>query len=383
MARPKTDALLYFNIDVKEDDNLKYIEALYGHIGYYVVHKLWKHIYGGPGGYYCEWGEINQRLFCKENAISIDKLKEIIETCFSDDVKLFNREMYLQHKILTSTGLQKRWKKIVTEAGRKNCTINTVYSLINTPAVVFPPLQITPAVLLSGGLSVGNGGLNGLETTQSKVKESKVKESKLSSTTVGKSKKETFPAPATAGPSRFFWQDMVDCWFDFYRGKFSGEEPNFKGRNPKWFEKIYDLLQARATKKKKEWTAEYGLSALKMFLETAHKDDWLQKHFLLENIHNQFDSIIARATDATKKKNTGPVSLEDELKYIVSRVNEGDFDDRVIVTGEYYDKLVARGYLKIGMLEKTEGDNLEEKKLKLAKRWFKTQAEALISQPVN
>lgn len=181
MARPATNALNYYNRDVKDEDNLQYVEAVHGLIGYAIVDKLWKHIYGGPGGYYCEWTQINQMLFCKNAGITIEELTAILNTCFQTGIEIFSKEQYEKNQILTSSGTQKRWKKIVTEAGRRQNLIHPDYEL-NPTLETAPPNELTghettPAVELSGGYQ-GVSGVNPiLETPQSKVKESKVKES--------------------------------------------------------------------------------------------------------------------------------------------------------------------------------------------------------------
>lgn len=146
MARPKDNSLKYYNQDTKDDDNLQYVEAIHSFIGYAVVHKLWKHIYGGPGGYYCLWDDINKMLFCKNNGITLDQLNSILETCYQEGIEIFSREMAEKHKILTSKGIQKRWTKIVKEAGRSNNKVDKLHRLINLQdenhQETTPPLQL-------------------------------------------------------------------------------------------------------------------------------------------------------------------------------------------------------------------------------------------------
>ncbi|KAF0194115.1 MAG: hypothetical protein FD166_3573, partial [Bacteroidetes bacterium] len=171
MARPATNALNYYNRDVKDEDNLQYVEAVHGLIGYAIVDKLWKHIYGGPGGYYCEWTQINQMLFCKNTGITLEELTKILNTCFQTGIEIFSKEQYEKNQILTSSGTQKRWKKIVTEAGRRQNLIHPDYELNpileNTPANELTGTETTPPVELSGGYQ-GVSGVNPiLETPQS------------------------------------------------------------------------------------------------------------------------------------------------------------------------------------------------------------------------
>jgi hypothetical protein len=166
MARPKDNSLKYYNQDTKDDDNLQYIEAEHGFMGYAIVHKLWKHIYGGPGGYFCPWDEINKKLFCKNNGITIVDLDKILDTCFQSGIEIFNREMAVANKILTSKGIQKRWLRIVKEAGRSNNKVDKLHQLIHLeeekPGETTPPVVVSPA-----------------KSTQSKVNKSKVNKSKV------------------------------------------------------------------------------------------------------------------------------------------------------------------------------------------------------------
>jgi hypothetical protein len=169
LARPANNSLSYYNQDTKDDDNLQYVEAMHGLTGYAIVHKLWKHIYGGPGGYYCEWNNINKMLFCKNNGIELKLLNEVLETCFGDEIGIFDKELAENSKILSSKGIQKRWSKIVKEAGRRSNTVQELHRLCSLDTEQPPdnPQITTPPLILKG-----------TETPQSKVKKSKVNESK-------------------------------------------------------------------------------------------------------------------------------------------------------------------------------------------------------------
>jgi hypothetical protein len=222
MARPTTNSLNYFNTDVVDDDNLQYVEAIHKLEGYAIVHKLWKHIYGGPDGYYRPFSDMNQRLFCKNNNISLDTLKAVLDTCFEPDVNIFSKAMFDQFKILTSRGVQKRWKRIVTDSGRKNNQISAEYCLICE--------ETTVELELSGGKTgEKRNGNNGaavvnmvnppLESTQSKVKYSKVKESKeLDEATLlpthpqNSVSKKKFEEPGEAEAVKYFTDATKGTW---------------------------------------------------------------------------------------------------------------------------------------------------------------------------
>ncbi len=331
MARPSDNSLKYYNRDTVDADNLQYVEAMHGLVGYAIVDKLWQQIYGSATGYYCDFGEINIRLFCKNNGISLDQLEKILETCFQNEIRIFSREMYQTHKILTSSGVQKRWLKIVKEAGRRNTTIKEEYCLIvpdqpdNIDAASVTTPVIPPETTPPPPLSVP-------ETPQSKVKESNSKEIKEKKTlnTNGVAPAEPSPAkkmrvkPKETEPH---WKALVKVWFDFNLEKFE-EEPSFDGDNPKIFkEKIVWRLKKRAGQKGIDWTQEIACQRLKYFLDSAYAyDAWLPKHFTLSNLAKQFDPVVQKQNEAAKKNNAGP----SDLQYLYERFLDGDLDVRVI-----------------------------------------------------
>ena len=195
-----------------------------------------------------------------------------------------------------------------------------------------------------------------------KVKESKGKESKHTVFTNPNIKKEDSASAEKSADAdkifvskknkkqvstRLFWQDFIDSWRGFYVQKFPGEEPIFEAQ---WMAKIYDRLLWRSEKIGKNWTKEYALSAMQFFLQKAHEDDWLRKHFSLKNLNEQLGAVFARAAD---KKKPVPVidlpSFEKDLKYLVEQYSDGNFNHNLITT-DYYDKMVARSILPMNYL---------------------------------
>jgi len=177
MARPKVDSLTYYNQDTKDDDNLQYVEAMHSFKGYAIIHKLWKHIYGSPGGYFCPWDKKNKIIFCQNARITVDELDAIIETCYEDGIQIFDRGMTDKYGILTSKGIQKRWLRIVKECGRTRCIIDEKYNLL--PLTTIKQLESAAAVEFTGRKPEENQTgeqINTDESTQIKEKESKEKE---------------------------------------------------------------------------------------------------------------------------------------------------------------------------------------------------------------
>jgi hypothetical protein len=105
MSRPIKQGLEYYAQDVNSDEKIELIEAKYGIVGFGILIKLYQKIY--KEGYYIKWTEESVLLFSKRIDVNIDKVKEVIEDFFN--YNLFNKDLYSKYKILTSSGIQKRY----------------------------------------------------------------------------------------------------------------------------------------------------------------------------------------------------------------------------------------------------------------------------------
>src|SRR5699024_8883489 len=155
LARPIKQGVDYFPLDVYMDNKFKFIEIKYGLEGFAIVIKMMQNIYSQ--GYWSYWGEDEKILFASEINVDIKKLEEITDECTKRGI--FSKELYEKSGILTSAGIQKRYKEIVRR--RKG-------------------VEVTEEYLLVRGLGVVNDVNNPSQrshddnkSTQSKVKESK------------------------------------------------------------------------------------------------------------------------------------------------------------------------------------------------------------------
>lgn len=127
-GRPIKRGLDYFHIDTSIGDKVKYLTKKCRMDGYGIFVFLLGRIYKNEG-YYCKWDEMAQVLFC-DSGIEYARLKEIVECCF--EVGLFDREMYAEHKILTSAEIQKRYMGIIHGCKRKGIKIDEKFKLISS-----------------------------------------------------------------------------------------------------------------------------------------------------------------------------------------------------------------------------------------------------------
>ena len=179
MARPQKSGIDYFTIDTNMEDKIKLVEAKYGLEGFGFLIKLWQKIYSQK--YYIDWTEEIQLLFSSEVNVNINKINDIINDCVKWGV--FNQELFEKHNILTSHGIQLRYKEATYR--RKKVEMKEDYLLLKDD-------EINSNIVNENNNPINdNKNLkNDDKSTQSKVKESKVKESKVKEEEKEKSESE-------------------------------------------------------------------------------------------------------------------------------------------------------------------------------------------------
>jgi hypothetical protein len=125
MARPLKQGVEYFPLDVHIDNKLKFIKIKYGLEGYGIIICLLQHIYSLS--YWCSVTDDDLLLLSDELKVDFILLNEVIQEAVNRD--FFNKELYKKHQILTSKGIQKRYKEIVKR--RKDVEIIEEYLVID------------------------------------------------------------------------------------------------------------------------------------------------------------------------------------------------------------------------------------------------------------
>lgn len=164
MARPVKQGLEYFPLDVHLDDKIRFIEVKYKLEGFALIIKLLQKIYSY--GYWYQWGEDQALLFADENRTTLDLVNGVIEEAL--DRGIFNGHLYEKYQILTSRGIQKRYKEGCRR--RKEIEIINEYLLIDSIISVNDVNNSVNDVEVTA-LSIHDDG----KSTQSKVKDSKKK----------------------------------------------------------------------------------------------------------------------------------------------------------------------------------------------------------------
>ena len=109
MARPSNDGLDYFPLDVDYFGDIKImrVSEQFGDAGELAALKLTAWIY--KSGYAVEWDEVAERIFARRVMFNPAlPIHEIVECLL--DVGYFDRDLFDRRGVLTSRGIQKRWR---------------------------------------------------------------------------------------------------------------------------------------------------------------------------------------------------------------------------------------------------------------------------------
>lgn len=154
MARPRKDGLDYYPMDVNflGDIKVKKVIRSHGIQAVAVILHLLGTVYR-DNGYYVTYDD--DLLFITADELNLEEkyVKDVVEKLL--EVDFFSREQAEKNKVLTSIGIQERYRK---------ATERRISVYINDSLCIQKPRS---------------SGVNDSRSTQSKVKESKVKESKV------------------------------------------------------------------------------------------------------------------------------------------------------------------------------------------------------------
>lgn len=231
MARPTKQGLDYFSFDCDffTDIKIRKIARACGTASTSILICLLCNIYKDKG-YYILWDEDLPFVIADSVGVTEGAVKEVILKAIQVD--FFDSEKYEQFKILTSTGIQKRFRSSTLK--RFDVSFKAEYLVIDVNNLVSENKNGNNGVI-DGNNSVNDGG-----STQSKVKKSKVKKSKEErEKDVAAAKAATIARMETFGQSLIpfvdlYGADMIRKFYDYWseRSK-SGLKMRFE-TEPTW-----------------------------------------------------------------------------------------------------------------------------------------------------
>ncbi|MDR7856330.1 Lin1244/Lin1753 domain-containing protein [Tissierella sp.] len=206
MARPQKVGLDYFPLDtdIDQDDKVAIIEAQHGMVGFSIVIKLLMKIYNE--GYYYDWTDKEQILFSKRVNVDINEVNVIINDCVKWG--LFDERLFNEHKLLTSSGIQKRYFEAVKR--RQKVEIAKEFLLLDEKTInAYSNLSL---VSINDDINQDNGEINVNINPQSKVNKTKVndikeKEIKEDESILDKTTKDSGPSSEDISKIALSFQD--------------------------------------------------------------------------------------------------------------------------------------------------------------------------------
>ena len=305
--RPNKQGVDYFPFDVHLDTKFKFIEIKFGLEGFAIIVKLLQHIYSE--GFWCHWGDDEKLLFSDENKVTPELIEKITIECLERNI--FNKKLYEEHEILTSKGIQKRYKGIVRK--RYEVEIIKEFLLVDgnfgiSDIIISLENNIDNELLTECGRNVGvhsaedgrNVGVHsaedgrnvGVQSTQSKVKESKVKKSKVS--------KPDKPAAKN--------NDFIDEIIDQFIAEYGSYEIINKGKERAAAAKILQIFKKKFPEKNKNDT----LVSLRSYFHACVniQDEWLKNNMSIPMIVSKFNEINNILRNGKKTNSKGASSRE-------------------------------------------------------------------------
>jgi hypothetical protein len=164
MSRPIKSGLDYFPLDVNMDESMELIEVDYSLEGFAIIIKLYQRIY--KNSYYIDVSEKGIKLLSRYINTDVDLLKEVIKAAI--EYKIFNNKLYKKYKILTSSGIQKRY--LMATERRLNINVCKEYFLLDIN------VYINSVNVTINSINDAETGVNEDISTQSKVNKKERKE---------------------------------------------------------------------------------------------------------------------------------------------------------------------------------------------------------------
>ncbi|MBC1525457.1 DUF4373 domain-containing protein [Listeria booriae] len=170
MARPIKKGIDYFPLDVDflSDIKIRKIMRACGSGSIPILISLLSNIYRDEG-YYVAWDEDTAFLVADEVGTSEGSVEELVKKAIQ--VGFFDKTLFDNENILTSKGIQKRYK--IAAYKKTNNAILKKYSLMTTET------EFSTSETKKNGVSDDGNGVFDDESTQSKEKKSKVNKTKV------------------------------------------------------------------------------------------------------------------------------------------------------------------------------------------------------------
>ena len=314
MGRNKKTGLNYFpfDIDTFQDIKIRKLIKYQGGKAVTIYASLLCLIY--KSGYYMRWDEELPFIISEQTGFEEAYIQEVIKSCMV--LGLLSKDLFDKEQILTSKGIQERYRDICKQMKRK-CDFSE-FSLISSEENGISSEKT--------GISSEEKPINPEESTQKKKKE---KENNKDSSIPPKPPEGVVPStkpksgrtkkaePSLNAKARKVFEAHYKATFEqdyYWSAKDAGN-----------MSKLLDKLKYQRTQKGLTNEDNEVLDALSAFLGTI-QDGWVFDNFSVANINSKFNELRAQAINkqhGNSSKNSRTYSATDDDEELMRHVAAG------------------------------------------------------------
>lgn len=299
MARPLKQGLEYFSFDTDffSDVKIRRISRACGPASTSILICLLCNIYRDKG-YYIAWDENLPFVVADTVGTTEGAVEEVIKKAIQ--VGFFDRELFEKYKILTSNGIQTRFKSAVSRREEIEYVVDYLVSEHKNDVIAYKNEVIDD------------------RSTQSKVKVKRKKNISPSPPLKGGGRKKSEPKEINS-KARFIFESHFKQVF--------GNDYYWTARDAGAMSQLLQKLRFQREQKQLDISDESILYALQYLLSSI-KEGWIFENFSVANINSKFNEIVSQAKSKYQKKPGPGMILTDNSTEKYNTPEERKWEER-------------------------------------------------------
>lgn len=299
MARPLKQGLEYFSFDTDffSDVKIRRISRACGPASTSILICLLCNIYRDKG-YYIAWDENLPFVVADTIGTTEGAVEEVIKKAIQ--VGFFDKELFDKYKILTSNGIQTRFKSAVSRREEIEYVVDYLVSERKNDVIACKNEVIDD------------------KSTQSKVKVKRKKNISPSPPSKGGGRKKSEPKEINS-KARFIFESHFKQVF--------GNDYYWTARDAGAMLQLLQKLRFQREQKQLDISDESILYALQYLLSSI-KEGWIFENFSVTNINSKFNEIVSQAKSKYQRKASPSIVLTDNSTEKYNTPEERKWEER-------------------------------------------------------
>lgn len=299
MARPLKQGLEYFSFDTDffSDVKIRRISRACGPASTSILICLLCNIYRDKG-YYIAWDENLPFVVADTIGTTEGAVEEVIKKAIQ--VGFFDKELFDKYKILTSNGIQTRFKSAVSRREEIEYVVDYLVSERKNDVIACKNEVIDD------------------KSTQSKVKVKRKKNISPSPPSKGGGRKKSEPKEINS-KARFIFESHFKQVF--------GNDYYWTARDAGAMSQLLQKLRFQRKQKQLDISDESILYALQYLLSSI-KEGWIFENFSVTNINSKFNEIVSQAKSKYQRKASPSIVLTDNSTEKYNTPEERKWEER-------------------------------------------------------